>query len=343
MRAPGDLQSLPRPGALPPSWAVPGASERVGTGAAGGAGVLPFRRRRGVPVRRRRRWLGLLRPLAAALLLVGAPAAALAWSATSFRFALADYAVETGANVEAAWVEERLEPLVGKNLVWMSMRRVERRLADHPWIAGIEVSKVLPDRLRVAIVERRPVARLETPAGAFWVDRRGVVIAPLAPSDLADDEPAADAWVEAGGQEKEAARGALVLRVASAAPAAWTDGERSATSAIDPDLAAALPRALAAAQALSRAAPRWGAALDAVDLLGEEDFILHTAELPFPLLVEPAAVEGRVRRLTDLLPELLRRVPQPAAVDLRFENRIVVRAAALEAERRNDARGELHG
>ncbi|HLE84745.1 MAG TPA: FtsQ-type POTRA domain-containing protein [Thermoanaerobaculia bacterium] len=275
-------------------------SELHPAGARGGA-VLPFRRRSGLPVRRRRRLLGMVKQLAAAIVLVGAPAAALGWSATSPRFALVRMEVETAERVNRAWVEERLAHLRGRNLVWMSMRTVERSLAEHPWIGGVELSKSLPDLLRVAVVERRPVAVLEAADGRFHVDQEGRVIAPV------DAE---------GAPPGEAGRGAGRLVLKESPPV----GGRP-----EWDREPALERALEAATALSRVDPRWGAALTEVEVLSEEDLVLRSGGLPFPLLVEAGTVEERVRGLVRMLPELLARVPEPAGVDLRFEHRMVIR------------------
>lgn len=318
MRAPRDFArparpEPPRPAAMPPPW-----EPRKGPGAEAGARPLPFRRRPGLPVRRRRRTLGLLRHFAVALAVVGVPAVALWWSATSPRFDLAELRVETAERVNREWVEERLAHLPGRNLVWMSMRSVERSLADHPWIAGVEVSKSLPDRLRVSVVERRPVAVLAAAGERFYVEATGRVIAPVG------------AGLAPPGEAERAGR-YLVLR------------ERRPL----PDREAALGRALEAARALSRVAPEWGEALAEVEVLGEEDFRLRTGELPFPLLVEAGTVERRVGALADRMPELLARVPEPGELDLRFENRMVARpravADAAAGPGPDDGRGERNG
>lgn len=310
MRAPRDF-ARPEPGppaAVPAPWEPPRRA---------GAEVIPFRRRAGLPVRRRRRVLGLLRHFAVALALVGTPAAALWWSATSPRFDLAELEVATAERVNRAWVEERLAPLLGRNLVWMSMASVERSLADHPWIAGVELSKSLPARLSVAVAERRPVAVLRAADGSrHYVDRTGRVIAPVG----AEGEPP----VEAG-----RAGGYLVI------------AERRAL----PDREHTLARALEAARDLSRVDPGWGSSLIEVELLGEEDFRLRSRELPFPLVVEAGTVERRVRALAARVPELLARVPEPGEVDLRFEHRMIVRPAAAgePGAGPDDGRGEDYG
>jgi cell division protein FtsQ len=332
VRVPRDFSGLHEtPEAPPVPWRNLGADERLGDGAGHFPGsdgrVLPFRRRSGLPVRRRSRWKELARHFLTAAALVGVPAAALWWSATSPRFDLAHLEVETTDRVNREWVEKRLDPLVGRNLVWMSMRSVERSLADHPWLAGVEVSKSLPDRMRVAVVERRPVAVLEATDGTFWVDREGWIIAPV------DD---AGAPPGAGGEEDD-----TLTLVELAPPEGAVAGSASAATL---ERQRRLRGALDAAQGLARVDTWWGSGLTEIEILGEEDLLLRSRELPFPLLVEAGTVEERARAFQRRLPELLARVPNPSRIDLRFEHRMVVRPDTGETGAgADDGRGELHG
>lgn len=331
MRVPRDLSGLEpqeTPGAPRAPWRTLDPDERSGERGLGTDGrVLEFKRRLGLPVRRKSRWRELARHFATALALVGLPAAALWWSATSPRFDLARLEVETADRVNQEWVEERLAHLVGQNLVWMSMQGVERSLGDHPWIRGVAVSKSLPDRMRVSVVERLPVAVLESAAGTFYVDRDGRVIAPAG---------AADAPPATGGRTGDY----LVLR--DSAPGAGASGKDRVDAPAQRERR--LRHALDAAQALSRVDVGWGSGLTEVEVLGEEDLILRSRELPFPLLVESGTVEARARVLREWMPELTARVPRPDRIDLRFENRMVVRPAAeISGAGSDDRRGELHG
>lgn len=267
----------------------------IGTGAPGSEGrVLDFRRRPSPPRRRRRTlWQQLLRPFSVALLAVGLPVALAAWVLTAPQFGLREVAVEGAGRVSERWIRFALAPLLGQNLVRLPLALVEQRLARHPWVAAVTIEKDLPDRLRVALTERRPVALLEAGSSLVWADASGKAIAPVAPGDKT--------------------AGWLVVQLAG--------GDT-----------AGLSRALGVAQELGRANPDWSGSLTRVDVLGEEDFRLHTRALNFPLLVRSGHVVSKVNRLKELLPELESRYPQigPAIgqVDLRFERRIVVQPAA---------------
>jgi cell division protein FtsQ len=248
----------------------------------------PFRRRRFVaPHRRRSTLLLLARPFLMALLLVGVPVAGGAWVVTSPRFQLSNIEVSGTARVQPAEVREALEPLRGKHLLLVSLADVESRLSANHWIEGTNLRKKLPDSLVVEVRERRPVILLRREDGLFYVDRSGTVI------DLYDPERETD------------------LLLLSVAPGARLEVES----------------ALALAADLELVAPDWAAGLSEVELLGGGDFRLFTAAVPFPVLVSLGGVGRQVRKLKEVMPEIVRRYDRVSAVDLRFSRQIVIQPA----------------
>lgn len=251
-------------------------------------------RRPAKSVRRRRRspFLVLLKLFAKAAVMVGAPVALALWLLTSPRFELTQVLVETGHRVPAPWANTALLPLLGSNLLLLSLDDANGRLEGHPWLDEARLRKQLPDTLVVEIEEREPVAVAWTAQGPFFVDQEGESIEA----------------VEAGAEE-----GFLIIRCDQADPASSRN-------------------ALTAARALIRARPQWGLALHEVEVLGFEDFRLHTSVLPFPLIVRPETVELGVEHLARVLPGLEERLGVPAAADLRYPHRIVLERAADSAE-----------
>lgn len=317
LRATGHRPSNPgavaRKHAVPPPTsgaAVAGVGQvRVGNGGEPppleGA-VLPFRRTAVKPRRKRRSlWLRLLRPVATALLLVAMPVAAGYWVLTSSDFALAEVDVRGNARVDDAWVRGRLAPLMGQNLVRIPLAGVEASLQGHPWIASVSIQKRLPDGLTVEVEERRAAVLVPGPEGAAGF--------PLWLADAAG-RPIAEAPPEAADE--------LVLVV----PAA----ERAAV--LGP-LADTVPGAVEVARAFSRSQPVWAAGLERIEALGQGEYRLVTAALPFPLLVRAGEVERRVALLQAALPGLRRELGSEmddmAVADLRFDDRLVLRPAAV--------------
>lgn len=303
-------------------WIPAGGGGQPGPGGSGRGEVVPFRRRAVKPRRRSRGPLRrLVRPLAGALAVVGAPLAVGLWALTSPRFALAEVVVRGTDRVPAGWVRDELAPFAGRNLLRLPLAEVDAALALHPWIDGVEVSKRLPRTLAVAVAERRPAA-LVTVRGALWfADRDGRPIAPAAGGETEGLLLVSPPVGLAGG-------GAGPATAGKAGPAAGgTAG--GAGAAVPPG---GVELALGVAAQLGDAAPGWAAELTWVEVLSEEDARLHTAALPFPLVVRSGRLEPGVSRLAELLPGLVRRYPRLEAVDLRFSRRIVLRPQAERSQ-----------
>lgn len=252
--------------------------------------VLPFRRpAAAVRARRKNRWLTLLGPLAKAMTLVGIPLAVGLWLFTAPTFAFTRVEVAGERLVEPAWVEKTLAPLVGENLLRLELPSVERLVLANPWVAAAKIEKRLPDALRIELVERRPAALLRTLEGLVVLDTEGRPIAPWEPSYGGGD--------------------LLLVSLGS-------------TTEVD------LAGALAIAEELERAVPMWGGSLSEVVVLADDEFRLYLGAVRFPLAVRSGTLAERLPTLVALLPELERRYPALALVDLRFERRIVFQPIA---------------
>ncbi|MEA2561271.1 MAG: cell division protein FtsQ [Acidobacteriota bacterium] len=262
-------------------------------------------RRSGAPPRRRRRnpIVALLRPLAVSLLLVAMPASLVTWVLASSRFNLAEVIVVAGTpRIPAEVLRKAVAPFEGANLILLPLDSVEAAVRRNPWVDTVEVAKELPDRLRVKVTERRPVALLVRDignTGLVYADQKGRPIAPV-------EDP------------ERARKGGLVVVVFTHPQLSPSDG---------------VGGALEVAGELGRVQPSWAGALSKIEVLGEQDFRLHTGSLRFPLLVTRGQVGPKVKRLIELLPELDRRYPAIQAVDLRFSRRIVVQPAAPVPQR----------
>src|SRR5262245_8879077 len=74
---------------------------------------------------------------------------------------------------------------VARTGVWRAdLDAISRELSRLPGVRRAVVSRVLPDRLRVRITERTPVAVVRNLAGHFvWVDDEGVALGEMKPDD----------------------------------------------------------------------------------------------------------------------------------------------------------------
>ncbi len=258
----------------------------------------PFKRRRFVAPRRRRRLLArLAKPFASAVALVVLPAATGWWIVVSPQFSVREVVVGSTDRVEPDWVAQRLEPLRGRHILTVRLKEIERRLDEHPWVDTVEMRKELPGRLSVELHERQPAALLldEIESGAVLLDREGHAIAPAGdPSEEADlvvlERPPA-----AGDLEPGRARRAIELA------AEWSRHRHETVSR--------------------------------VEILGARTFRLRVDTLPFAVLVGAEALEPALARLDSVAAMIAESYPGVDSVDLRFSQQIVFQTAALPPTR----------
>ena len=64
----------------------------------------------------------------------------------------------------------------GAKLLRVSTGKVVRRVSEIPWVAEARVERLLPSKLRISVVERRPELVVETRQGPYLVDPEGLVL-----------------------------------------------------------------------------------------------------------------------------------------------------------------------
>jgi len=122
----------------------------------------------------------ILAILAIVTLFVGYRAAA---SASLFQVRSID--VSGTSRTSAEEIEGLTRRAVAKTGVWRAdLSAISAELERLPGVRRAVVSRVLPDRLRVRVTERVPVAVVRTTAGHFfWVDEEGVALGEMKPAD----------------------------------------------------------------------------------------------------------------------------------------------------------------
>ena len=94
------------------------------------------------------------------------------------------FRIASTENIEASGLSEvsRSEMLpvfgedIGRNIFFVPLRQRRHELEQIPWVKQATVMRLLPDHLRVNIVERQPVAFARTAAGIGLVDAEGVLL-----------------------------------------------------------------------------------------------------------------------------------------------------------------------
>lgn len=73
-------------------------------------------------------------------------------------------------------VTEKFSADMGRSVIWVPLSERRKALESIPWIEQAEVQRVLPNRIRVEITERTPVAFLRTANDLSLVDAHGVIV-----------------------------------------------------------------------------------------------------------------------------------------------------------------------
>jgi cell division protein FtsQ len=75
---------------------------------------------------------------------------------------------------------------VKTNLWAVRIGRIRKNLESQDWIVTAEVKRNWPNKLAIVVRERKPIAQVSQKSGLYYVDRQGVVFAPVLPVDDRD-------------------------------------------------------------------------------------------------------------------------------------------------------------
>ena len=106
-------------------------------------------------------------------------------AASASLFQLRSIDVTGTSRTSAEEIEGVTRRAVARTGVWRAdLTAISTELGRLPWVRRAIVSRVLPDRLRVRVTERVPVAVVHTSDGHFfWVDEEGVALGEMKPAD----------------------------------------------------------------------------------------------------------------------------------------------------------------
>ncbi len=119
------------------------------------------------------------------VLLAIASCVAVAWIAlerygtSSWRFRLDssdNISVSGGHNVSRAQVLETMASDIDRNIFFVPLEQRKQQLEQIPWVKSASVMRLLPNRLKIVITERTPVAFVEINSQVALMDASGVVM-----------------------------------------------------------------------------------------------------------------------------------------------------------------------
>jgi cell division protein FtsQ len=265
-----------------------------------------FRRARVKPAKRKGAfgWLSwrAVRALVCALLVLYAGYRACQLVVSASMLQVRHIAVRGNVRLSAGEVQTLVDGLRGTNILMADLPEYRQRLLESPWVADVDLRRVLPSTVEVFVSERRPSGLCRLNGQLYLVDRSGTLIDEFGPQYSEFDLPIIDGLVRAP------ASGDPVI-----------DEQRA-------DLAARVIDAVAERKDLSRRLSQIDVSdlHDAVVLLEGDAALLHVGEDKFL---------DRLQSYVDLAPALRERVPDIDYVDLRFDERVYVRPVGAGGKR----------
>ena len=145
--------------------------------------------------------------------LVVALLAVLAVAVYSPLLALKTITVDGASRVDAAQVTDAVDGQLGTPLALLDYGQFTRQLAEFPLIRSYVTEMVPPDTLIIHIVERAPVAAVQSGAEFDLVDPAGIVV------QSSPERPDGVPLIDIGGQEPDSAAFTSVVAVLLALPA----------------------------------------------------------------------------------------------------------------------------
>ncbi|MDZ4165142.1 MAG: FtsQ-type POTRA domain-containing protein [Smithellaceae bacterium] len=80
-----------------------------------------------------------------------------------------------------------------QNILTVNLARTIRRIQVNPWVREVSISRILPDRLKIEILERRALAMLKNADAFFLLDQSGFAFKELTQTDVVD-LPVINGW-----------------------------------------------------------------------------------------------------------------------------------------------------
>ncbi len=84
--------------------------------------------------------------------------------------------VENNSVIEADEIKDKLNFLYKENLFFLNTKDIEEKLESETFIDSFSIKKIYPNTLKLAIVEKRPIAILQNKKKKFFISDKGDLI-----------------------------------------------------------------------------------------------------------------------------------------------------------------------
>jgi cell division protein FtsQ len=217
----------------------------------------------------------------------------------SDEFSLSRIDIQGAQRSSTVDVQHNLRHLLGTNLFELDLRQIGSIAKQNPWVSSVSVKRILPDRIRIRIIERTPCLQAWIGDRAYLVDTTGFVIGPSGPGNSVD----LPVLTGLEGLEQEA-------------------------------LIQALRRGVTLLAELDHTSKPFTALISEMNIRHGDRVVVHTTDQRRRLFLDPTSIGRNVPRYLALRDEISRRIGQVDYVDLRWQDHISVRPPVLHGESR---------
>jgi cell division protein FtsQ len=192
-------------------------------------------------------------------------------------------------------VEALVGGLRGENILRVDFGAYRQRIMESPWVADVRLSRILPATVEIRIVERVPMAVARVGSQLLLVDDAGVIIDQFGPQYTEFDLPIVDGLITS---------------------------DATLHMPVDPDRVRLTARCLADLQAHAHLRQR----VSQLDVANAHDVVALLAGDPARLHLGESDFAARLDSYLLIAPTLRERLRDIDYVDLRFDERVFVRA-----------------
>jgi len=216
--------------------------------------------------------------------------------------------VHGNSRMSSADVQAQLEGLIGANILMFDIDAWRQKLRTLPWVADVAIRRQLPDTVAVFVSERTAAAIGRLDGQLYLIDQRGEIIDPYGPAYAGIDLPIVDG-LAAG---------------------------RSSEFQVDDERAKVAARLFAALQTRPDIASR----ISQIDV-SEPDAVAVVLKGDTAVVrVGNRQFIERLQSYIELAPVFRESVPDIESVDLRYDERVIVKPLPRGTPARRTSRGD---
>lgn len=84
--------------------------------------------------------------------------------------------IENNSVLESSEIKEKISFVYKENLLFLDLNEIEKNLKDIDFIESFSIKKIYPNKLKLIIVETKPIAILQQKKKKFYISNKGKIV-----------------------------------------------------------------------------------------------------------------------------------------------------------------------